>query len=46
MNPVMESACIDKNGMFSVPTDNGHVFVNVEDRLRLKENIKYFMSNH
>lgn len=46
LNPVMESASIDPNGLFSVPVDGGHIFVKLEDRLRLKENIKHFMSNY
>lgn len=44
LNPVMESACIDKDGFFSVPVDGGHVFIKPEDRLALKDQIKYFMS--
>lgn len=43
LEPVLEAAMLDKNGMLSMPTNEGHVFIPLHDEKHIMDSIKDFM---
>lgn len=43
LTPVMEGAIVDVDGIFSIPTDEGHLFIPVNNNRQIMNEIKSFM---